>query len=198
MKKIETNLKDCYIIEPDKFGDERGYFSQYYVKKQFKENNLDNIFGEVVQTNKSKSSKGVVRGLHFQKNPKCQAKIVECINGAVLDVVVDLRKDSETFKQWTSVLLTPENGRQLLVPRGFAHGFVSLKDDTIFQYLVDNEYAPELEDGIFYDDPEIGIDWKFKENDIENPIVSEKDKNRKVLSLRIEKDEINFSVKDER
>ena len=121
MKKIETNLKDCYIIEPDKFGDERGDFSQYYVKKQFKENNLDNIFGEVVQTNRSKSSKGVVRGLHFQKNPKCQAKIVECINGAVLDVVVDLRKDSETFKQWTSVLLTPENGRQLLVPRGFAH-----------------------------------------------------------------------------
>ena len=169
-----------------------------HIKKQFKENNLDNIFGEVVQTNRSKSSKGVVRGLHFQKNPKCQAKIVECINGAVLDVVVDLRKDSETFKQWTSVLLTPENGRQLLVPRGFAHGFVSLKDDTIFQYLVDNEYAPELEDGIYYDDPEIGIDWKFKENDIENPIVSEKDKNRKVLSLRIEKDEINFSVKDER
>ena len=198
MKKIETNLKDCYIIEPDKFGDERGYISQYYVKKQFKENNLDNIFGEVVQTNRSKSSKGVVRGLHFQKNPKCQAKIVECINGAVLDVVVDLRKDSETFKQWTSVLLTPENGRQLLVPRGFAHGFVSLKDDTIFQYLVDNEYAPELEDGIFYDDPEIGIDWKFKENDIENPIVSEKDKKRKVLSLRLEKEEINFSIKDER
>ena len=84
------------------------------------------------------------------------------------------------------------------MPRGFAHGFVSLKDDTIFQYLVDNEYAPELEDGIYYDDPEIGIDWKFKENDIENPIVSEKDKNRKVLSLRLEKDEINFSVKDER
>lgn len=196
MKVIKTNLQDCYIIEPDKFGDERGYFSQFYVKKQFEEQGLDKVFGEVVQTNRSKSSKGVIRGLHFQKNPKCQAKLVECLNGAVLDVVVDLRKDSDTYGKWTSVLLTPENGRQLLVPRGFAHGFVSLKDDTLFQYLVDNEYAKDLEDGIYYDDPELGIDWQLEKYGIDNPIISDKDKVRKVLSKR--EGEINFSRKDPR
>ena len=102
----------------------------------------------MVQANRSKSSKGVVRGLHFQRNPKCQAKIVEVIKGSAIDVVVDIRKDSATFGKWTSVLLTDENNRQLYVPRGFAHGFVSLEDDTIFQYLIDNDYAPELEHAI--------------------------------------------------
>jgi len=196
MKVLETNLKDCYIIEPDKFGDNRGYFSQFYVKKQFEEKKLNNVFGEVVQTNRSLSSKGVVRGLHFQKNPKCQAKIVECLNGAVLDVVVDLRSDSPSYGKWTSVLLTPDNNRQLLVPRGFAHGFVSLKDNTLFQYLVDNEYAKDLEDGIYWDDPEIGIDWQFDKYGITEPIVSEKDKNRLVLSKR--RNEIHFKMGDKR
>ena len=179
MKKIETNLLDCYIIEPDRFGDERGYFSPYFIQKNFDELG----FEKVVQANRSKSSKGVVRGLHFQRNPKCQAKIVEVIKGSAIDVVLDIRKDSATFGKWTSVLLTDENNRQLYVPRGFAHGFVSLEDDTIFQYLIDNDYAPELEDGILWNDSDININWDeiFKEYKIDKPILSEKDKVRKRL-----------------
>lgn len=196
MKVIETELKDCYIIEPDKFGDHRGYFSQFYVKKQFEENGLNNIFGEIVQTNRSLSGKGIVRGLHFQKNPKCQAKLVECLSGGVLDVVVDLREDSPTYKKWTSVHLTPENGKQLLVPRGFAHGFVSLEENTLFQYLVDNDYAPELEDGIYWNDPEINIDWQFDKYGIIEPILSEKDEKRKKLVERT--NDFKFSMGDER
>lgn len=180
MKKIKTNLLDCYILEPDRFGDDRGYFSPYFIQK-----NLDELgFERVVQANRSKSSKGVVRGLHFQKNPKCQAKIVEVIKGSAIDIVVDIRKDSDTYGKWTSVLLTPDNNRQLFVPRGFAHGFVSLEDDTIFHYLVDNDYAPDMEDGILWNDPEININWDeiFKEYDINNPLLSDKDKERKPLS----------------
>lgn len=180
MKKIETNLLDCYILEPDRFGDARGYFSPYFIQK-----NLDELgFEKVVQCNRSKSSKGVVRGLHFQKDPKCQAKIVEVIQGAAIDIVVDIRKDSKTYGKWTSVLLTPDNNRQLFVPRGFAHGFVSLEDDTIFHYLVDNDYAPEMEDGILWNDSEIGINWDeiFTEYHIDNPILSDKDQDRKPLS----------------
>lgn len=177
MKKIETELKDCYILEPDKFGDDRGYFSPYYIDSNLKELG----FQGVVQANRSKSSKGVVRGLHFQKNPKCQAKIVEVLKGSVVDVVVDMRKDSETYEKHTTVLLTSDNNRQLFVPRGFAHGFVSLEDDTIFHYLVDNDYAPELEDGFLWNDPELGIDWEkiFEEYGIEKPILSPKDVDRK-------------------
>ena len=179
MKKIETNLLDCYIIEPNRFGDDRGYFSPYFIQKDFDELG----FERVVQANRSKSSKGVVRGLHFQKDPKCQAKIVEVIQGAAIDVVVDIREDSETYGKWTSVLLTPDNNRQLYVPRGFAHGFVSLEDNTVFHYLIDNDYAPELEDGILWNDPDIGINWEeiFKEYGIEKPILSDKDKDRPTL-----------------
>ena len=179
-EKIETNLLDCYILEPDRFGDDRGYFSPYFIQK-----NLDELgFERVVQANRSKSSKGVVRGLHFQEDPKCQAKIVEVISGAAIDVVVDIREDSETYGKWTSVLLTPDNNRQLYVPRGFAHGFVSLEDNTIFQYLIDNDYAPELEGGILWNDPQIGINWKeiFEKYNIEKPILSEKDINRETLA----------------
>lgn len=180
MKKIETNLKDCYVLEPDKFGDERGYFSPYFIQKKLEELGFDGV----VQANRSKSCKGVVRGLHFQENPKCQAKIVEVIQGAAIDVVVDMRIDSETYGKYTSVLLTPDNNRQLFVPRGFAHGFVSLEDNTIFHYLVDNDYAPELEGGILWNDPELGISWDkmFEEYGIANPILSEKDKIREPLS----------------
>lgn len=180
MKKIETNLKDCYILEPDRFGDDRGYFSPYFIQT-----NLDALgFERVVQANRSKSAKGVVRGLHFQKDPKCQAKIVEVIQGSAIDVVVDMRVDSETYGKFTSVLLTPDNNRQLFVPRGFAHGFVSLEEDTIFQYLIDNDYAPELEGGILWNDPEIGIPWEemFTNYQITDPILSEKDKNRETLN----------------
>lgn len=180
MKKIETNLLDCYILEPNRFGDDRGYFSPYFIQKEWGELG----FKGVVQANRSKSSKGVVRGLHFQKDPKCQAKIVEVIQGSAIDIVVDIRKDSETYGKWTSVFLTPDNNRQLFVPRGFAHGFVSLEDDTIFHYLVDNDYAPEMEDGILWNDPEIGINWDeiFTEYHIDNPILSDKDQDRKPLS----------------
>ena len=179
MKKIETNLLDCYILEPDRFGDDRGYFSPYIIQK-----NLDELgFERVVQANRSKSSKGVVRGLHFQKDPKCQAKIVEVISGSAIDVVFDMREDSPSFGKWTSVLLTPDNNRQLFVPRGFAHGFVSLEDNTIFQYLIDNDYAPELEGGILWNDPELGINWEeiFEEYGIDKPLLSEKDVNRETL-----------------
>ena len=146
--------------------------------------NLDELgFERVVQANRSKSSKGVVRGLHFQKDPKCQAKIVEVISGSAIDVVVDMREDSPSFGKWTSVLLTPDNNRQLFVPHGFAHGFVSLEDNTIFQYLIDNDYAPELEGGILWNDPELGINWEeiFEEYGIDKPLLSEKDVNRETL-----------------
>ena len=188
MKKIETNLLDCYILEPDKFGDERGYFSPYYIEANLKELGFEGV----KQANRSKSAKGVVRGLHFQEDPKCQAKIVEVIKGSAIDVVVDIRKDSDTYGEYTAVKLTEDNNRQLFVPRGFAHGFISLEDDTIFQYLVDNDYAPDKEDGILWNDPDLKINWDemFKENDITEPILSEKDQKHpkleesKILFLR--------------
>ena len=185
MNKIETNLKDCYILEPKRFGDERGYFESV-TKKELE----DLGFKGVYQVSNSKSGKGIVRGLHFQKDPYCQAKVVRCHRGGVLDVVVDMRKDSETYGQYTSALLTPENGRMLYVPRGFAHGFVALKDDTLFEYYVDNEYKQRLEGGILYNDPALDINWDeiFKEYEIDNPILSEKDKTWETL----ENSDVNF------
>ena len=182
IKKIDTNLVDCYILEPDRFGDDRGYFSPYFIEKDLKE--LGIKFENVVQANRSKSAKGVVRGLHFQKDPKCQAKIVEVISGKAIDIVVDIREGSPTYGQSTSVLLTPDNNKQLFVPRGFAHGFISLEDNTIFQYLIDNDYAPDMEGGIYWNDPELGIDWEgmFKEYGIDNPLTSDKDAKHPVLS----------------
>ena len=181
IKKIPTNLEDCYILEPDRFGDDRGYFSPYFIQNDLEK--LDIKFEKVVQANRSKSSKGVVRGLHYQKDPKCQAKIVEVIKGAAVDVVVDIREGSPTYGMSTSVLLTPDNNKQLFVPRGFAHGFVSLEDDTIFQYLIDNDYAPTMEGGILWNDSDLGINWQemFEKYDIKNPNLSEKDKVRKKL-----------------
>ena len=173
MKKIETELQDCYIIEPDRFGDARGYFSPYFIDK-----NIEALgFKKVVQASRSKSGKGVIRGLHFQKNPKSQAKIVEVIKGSAIDVVVDMRIDSSSYGKHIAVKLTAENNRQLFVPRGFAHGFLSLEDDTIFQYLMDNDYTPKMEGGILWNDPDLGIDWDkmLKENGIEKPILSDKD-----------------------
>jgi len=178
MKKIETNLKDCYILEPQRFGDKRGYFESV-TKEQLEELGFNRIF----QVSNSLSGKGIVRGLHFQKDPYCQAKVVRCHRGAVLDVVVDMRKDSESYGKWTSVELTPENGRLLYVPRGFAHGFVSLKDDTLFEYYVDNLYMPRMEGGILWNDPEININWKeiFDKYDIKEPVLSDKDRVRETL-----------------
>lgn len=182
VKKIETNLQDCFILEPDRFGDDRGYFSPYFIQADL--DKLGIKFEKVVQANRSKSSKGVVRGLHFQKDPKCQAKIVEVINGAAIDVVVDIREGSPTYGEHTAVLLTPDNNRQLFVPRGYAHGFISLEDNTIFQYLIDNDYAPSMEGGILWNDPELGIDWEgmFNEYGIEEPLTSEKDAKHLTLS----------------
>lgn len=176
MKKIETELGGCYILEPTRFGDARGYFSAPYIDAEYRELGFQGL----KQVSRSKSAKGVLRGMHFQKGDYAQAKVVEAVNGAVLDVVVDLRKDSPSYGKWTSVLLTPENGRQLYVPRGFAHGFISLEDDTVFQYFVDNTYMPDQEGGIAWDDPTVGIDWQsiFNEYGIESPELSEKDSNR--------------------
>ena len=187
MKKIATELKDCYILEPSVFGDERGYFSPFFIQKEMDKEGIK--FYGVVQCNRSKSAKGVVRGLHFQKNPKCQTKLVEVIQGSAIDVVVDIREGSPTYGKHTAVLLKPydandkESGRQLYVPRGFAHGFISLEDNTIFQYLIDNDYAPDYEGGIYWDDPELGIDWDgmFKKYGIDKPITSEKDTKHLVL-----------------
>ena len=179
MKKYETNLADCYVLEPDRYGDERGYFSPFFIQE-----NLDELgFKKVVQANRSKSSKGVVRGLHYQLDPKCQAKIVEVINGSAIDVVVDLRYDSPSYGGWTKVLLTPDNNKQLFVPRGFAHGFLSLEDNTIFQYLIDNDYDPSMEGGIPWNDPTINIPWDkiFSEYNITNPNLSNKDSGREVF-----------------
>lgn len=180
MKKIETKLKDCYIIEPNKFGDNRGYYSPFFIEEENKKENI--TLKTIAQGARSLSAKGIVRGLHFQEDPLCQAKLVECLSGAVLDVVVDLRKDSPTYKEWISVELTPENGRQLYIPRGFAHGFVSLKGNTLFQYLVDSDYKPSHENGIMWNDPELNIDWQFEKYGIINPILSEKDKARKSIT----------------
>ena len=181
MKKIATELKDCYILEPSVFGDERGYFSPFFIQKEMDKEEIK--FYGVVQFYCSKSAKGVVRGLHFQKNPKCQTKLVEVIQGSAIDVVVDIREGSPTYGKHVAVLLKPydandkESGRQLYVLRGFAHGFISLEDNTIFQYLIDNDYAPDYEGGIYWNDPELGIDWEgmFKKYGIDKPITSEKD-----------------------
>ena len=187
MKKIATELKDCYLLEPTVFGDERGYFSPFFIQSEMDKEGI-NFYG-VVQCNRSKSAKGVVRGLHFQKNPKCQTKLVEVIQGGAIDVVVDIREGSPTYGKHIAVLLKPydandkESGRQLYVPRGFAHGFISLEDNTIFQYLIDNDYAPDYEGGIYWNDPELGIDWEglFKKYGIDKPITSEKDSKHLVL-----------------
>ena len=191
MNKIETNLKDCYILEPQRFGDERGYFESV-TEKELKDLGFNRIF----QVSNSLSGKGIIRGLHYQKNPYCQAKAVRCHRGAVLDVVVDVRKDSETYGKWTSVELTSENGRILFVPRGFAHGFVSLKKDTLFEYYVDNKYMPSYEDGILWNDPALEITWDeiFQKYGIKKPILSPKDQARKPLAQT----KVDFTVRPKR
>lgn len=192
-------LLDSYVIIPDKFGDNRGFFSPYYINNTLKENVDLPVFGNIVQCNRSMSKKGSLRGLHFQLDPKCQSKIVEVIQGSAIDVIADIRPDSETFGKWFGLLLTPENGRQLLVPKGFAHGFLALEDNTIFQYLVDNDYAPNLEAGIPWDDKSINIPWDkiFSEYGInkEDLELSPKDREHSSLKEKIDNNEIPFSRK---
>ncbi len=169
MKIEKTELEGVLIIEPDVFGDERGWFMESYNKNKLKEQS--GIETEFVQDNHSMSVKaGVLRGLHFQKEPYAQSKLVRCTKGKVLDVAVDLRKDSPTFKKWISIELTGENKKQVFIPRGFAHGFLTLVDDTEIQYKTDNMYSKECDRGIRYNDPEIGVNW----GEIE-PILSQKD-----------------------
>ena len=175
MEVIETELKDCYELVPKRFGDQRGYFSSVTDKE------LEMAgFTKVNQISNSFSSKGVLRGLHYQLNPYCQAKMVRCHQGLVLDVVVDVRKDSPTYGKYIAVVLDPEKGNMLYVPRGFAHGFMALKDNSLFEYYVDNKYMPSYEDGIAYDDPQVNIDWESikKQYGIDELILSEKDSHR--------------------
>jgi len=173
-KRIETGIKDLVIIEPTVFGDNRGFFMETYSKKDFQEIGLNMDF---VQDNHSKSKKGVLRGLHFQTK-HTQGKLVRAIKGSVWDVAVDLRKDSETFGKWYGLLLSEENKRMIYVPEGFAHGFVTLEDETEFQYKCTDYYAPEYDSGIIWNDKDIAIEWPFEECGIKvyELNLSEKDK----------------------
>ncbi|MHA7608222.1 dTDP-4-dehydrorhamnose 3,5-epimerase [Elizabethkingia meningoseptica] len=172
MKLIETPLKDCYVIEPSVFEDERGYFYEKYNEKKFEE--LTGLNGHFVQDNISKSFFGVLRGLHLQKGDHAQAKLVSCLEGRVWDIAVDVRENSPTFGQWYGMELSAENKLQFYVPRGFAHGFVVLSETAIFSYKCDNFYKKEAEGCVKYNDPDLNIDWKIAESDI---ILSDKDQN---------------------
>lgn len=174
MKFTKTKLDGVVIIEPDVFGDHRGFFMESWSEKKMEEAGLHYNF---VQDNHSMSSiKGTLRGIHFQKGDKAQAKLVRCVKGAVLDVAVDLLHDSPTYKQWVAVELSAENKKQLLIPRGFGHGFVTLTDEVEFLYKADNYYAPEAEGGIRWNDPDVGVDWG-----VESPILSAKDEKNPLL-----------------
>lgn len=176
MNVIKTNIERVVILEPKVFKDDRGYFMESFSKKFF---DAEVCKTEFVQDNESKSSYGVLRGLHFQKPPYAQSKLVRVVKGSVLDVAVDIRKGSPTFGQHVAVELTDDNKRQLFVPRGFAHGFVVLSEEVVFQYKCDNFYAPQHEGAIAWNDTNLKIDWKVA---IDKIILSEKDKNHPVLS----------------
>ena len=169
MKYIKTDIAGVYVIEPLVFNDARGYFYEVWKQADF-EKNVGSV--EFVQDNESKSSYGVLRGLHYQKGEMSQAKLVRVIKGRVLDVAVDLRKSSPTFGRYVMVELSEDNKRQLFIPRGFAHGFLVLSDEAVFTYKVDNVYAPHSEASIRFDDPDINIEWPM---DLSEVITSEKD-----------------------
>ena len=169
MEVIKTNIEGVVIIEPRIFKDDRGYFFESFSQREFEEKVCKTTF---VQDNESKSSYGVLRGLHFQKPPFAQSKLVRVIKGAVLDVAVDIRKGSPTFGQYVSVELTGENHRQFFIPRGFAHGFSVLSEEVIFQYKCDNFYSPQSEGAIAWNDSDLNIDWRIP---VEEVVLSEKD-----------------------
>lgn len=171
MKIKETPLKDCYIIEPTIFEDDRGYFFEKFNEKKFEK--LTGMNGHFVQDNISKSSYGVLRGLHLQKGEHAQAKLVSCLEGRVFDVAVDLRKDSPTFGKWFGIELTDENKLQLYIPRGFGHGFSVLSETAVFSYKCDNFYNKEAEGSVLWNDLDLKIDWKLP---IEDVLLSLKDK----------------------
>ena len=170
-------MEGVYIIEPVLHGDERGYFMESFSERDFEAQTGLKV--RFVQDNESRSRKGVLRGLHFQKEPYAQAKLVRVVRGKVLDVAVDIRPESQTFGKYVATELSAENHRQMFIPKGFAHGYVVLEDDTVFQYKCDEYYHPEAEGGIAWNDPQIAIDWGVAENEV---ILSEKDKHRPLLS----------------
>ena len=169
MQYIETDIQGVFIIEPKVFKDARGYFMEAWKQADF-EQHIGKV--DFIQDNESKSSYGVLRGLHYQKGDLCQAKLVRVIKGRVLDVAVDLRRSSSTFGQHVMVELSEENKRQFFIPRGFAHGFLVLSDEAIFTYKVDNAYAPQAEAGIRWNDPQLGIEWPIDPKEVQ---TSEKD-----------------------
>ena len=180
----KTNLKGLYIIETDVHGDHRGWFTESYTKNKFIEYGIDTDF---VQDNQSYSAqKGTLRGIHYQTNPMAQTKMIRCTRGAIIDTVVDLRKGSDTYKQWYSIELSSENKKQLYIPKGFGHAFLTITEDVEVQYKVDEYYSKECDRSIKFNDPEIGVNWG-----IENPILSQKD-----LNANLFKDsDLNFSIK---
>lgn len=175
MNIIETPIPGVVIIEPRLFLDARGYFFESFNQREFEEKVCKTTF---VQDNESKSSYGVIRGLHFQKPPFAQSKLVRVVKGAVLDVAVDIRKDSPTFGRHVAVELTEDNYRQFFIPRGLAHGFSVLSEEVIFQYKCDNFYAPQSEGAIAWDDPDLGIDWRIPTDKV---VLSEKDRHHPLL-----------------
>jgi dTDP-4-dehydrorhamnose 3,5-epimerase len=186
LKVIETTISGVKVIEPTVFGDHRGWFMETYSSSKFQEAGINMNF---VQDNQSFSAtKGTLRGLHYQLNPKAQTKLVRCTKGAIFDVAVDIRKGSPTFGKWFGIELNEENKKQLLVPRGFAHGFMTLTDDVEVQYKVDELYAPDCDRGILWNDPGIGIEWPI---DI-TPVLSAKDDK----APRLENTELNFTYGD--
>ena len=174
MNVTKTKLDGVVIVEPKVFGDHRGFFMESWSQKKFEDAGL---FYTFVQDNHSSSTvKGTLRGIHFQRGDQAQAKLVRCVRGAVLDVAVDLRPNSPTYKQWVAVELSAENKKQLMIPRGFGHGFVTLTDDVEFLYKADNFYAPEADGSIRWNDPDLNIDWGT-----DSPILSDKDANAPFL-----------------
>ena len=175
MKVTDTFIKDLKILEPKVFTDERGYFFEPFNKYNFQKH-----VGEInfIQDNESKSTRGVLRGFHFQKPPYEQSKLVRCVKGKVLDIALDLRKESKTFGKYESIVLSETNKKQLFIPKGFAHAFLVLSNEAIFSYKVDNVYAPKFDSGVFWDDPELNINWGINKSEI---IISQKDSSLKLL-----------------
>lgn len=190
MNVVKTKIPGVLIIEPDVHGDHRGYFMETYSKQKYRDLGIN---AEFVQDNMSFSAqKGTLRGLHWQNAPMAQSKLVSCTKGIVIDVAVDIRNGSPTYKQWISVELSAENKKQFFIPQGFAHGFLTLTDNVEFRYKVDNFYSKEHDRGVRYDDPSIAVDWGSLLNGIE-PVLSDKDKLGPVLDAC----DCNFNYKGE-
>ncbi len=176
MRLIKTEIEGVVIVEPEVYGDDRGYFFESFSEREFAK--LVGVEVNFVQDNESCSHRGVVRGLHFQREPYAQAKLVRVVRGRVLDVAVDIRPNSPTFGGYVAAELSSENKRQMFIPKGFAHGYIALEDDTVFHYKCDEYYHPEAERGIAWNDEQIGIEWPIAESEL---IISEKDRHRPLL-----------------